>query len=165
MKRRTVVIGAPSSIGIRPYDSGIPRSLDLAPAALRKLGLVSRLGARDLGDVRPAPYTDFSRTLGRVRNERQLEAYSLAIAERVSEVIAAGDFPLVVGGDCSIVLGTVLGARNATGRRIGLAYVDAHADFATPQESRIPVMMLVAAAIWAVAWWRAPELESALAGA
>ena len=41
---------------------------------------------------------------------------------------------VVLGGDCSIVLGCLLGARRF-GARIGLAYVDAHADFATPAES------------------------------
>ncbi|MEW5916541.1 MAG: arginase family protein, partial [Gemmatimonadota bacterium] len=45
-----------------------------------------------------------------------------------------GDFVLVLGGDCSVVLGCLLGA--AARGRVGLAYLDAHADFATPQESR-----------------------------
>jgi arginase len=136
MERRLVLIGAPSSIGIRPYDTGLPRRLDLAPGTLRELGLVSRLGASDLGDVFPAGYQDFTRQPGRVRNEAQVHHYSLAIATRVAAAIGAGAFPLVVGGDCSIVLGTVLGARAASRGAIGLAYVDGHADFGTPQESR-----------------------------
>jgi arginase len=41
----------------------------------------------------------------------------------------------VLGGDCSIVLGSLLGASQGGERRVGLAYFDAHADFATPQES------------------------------
>jgi arginase len=41
----------------------------------------------------------------------------------------------VLGGDCSIVLGCLLGARRAARGPIGLVYVDAHADFATPEES------------------------------
>ena len=51
---------------------------------------------------------------------------------------AAGDgaFVLVLGGDCSIVLGCLLGVRRPSAPPIGLAYIDAHADFATPEESR-----------------------------
>lgn len=40
MNRPLNVVGAPSSIGIRPYDDGRPRRLDLAPRALRETGLV-----------------------------------------------------------------------------------------------------------------------------
>jgi arginase len=109
------IIGAASSIGIRPYDDEKEaRHLDRAPAVLRELGIVERLGAEDVGDLTAAPYKDFSRPPG---------------------CAGCGRFPLVLGGDCSIVLGTLLGA-SRTATRVGLAYVDAHADFATPQESR-----------------------------
>ncbi len=49
---------------------------------------------------------------------------------------ASGGFVVVLGGDCSIVLGCLLGARRAADGPVGLVYVDAHADFATPEESR-----------------------------
>jgi hypothetical protein len=38
MNRTIAIVGAPSSIGIRPYDNGEPRQLDLAPGVLRELG-------------------------------------------------------------------------------------------------------------------------------
>jgi len=44
-------------------------------------------------------------------------------------------FAVVLGGDCSIVLGCLLGARPSAQGSVGLAYVDGHADFATPEES------------------------------
>lgn len=136
MDRSIVLIGAPSSIGIRPYDDGRPRHLDRAPGALRELGLVPRIGAEDWGDLIPAAYRDLVRPPGRVRNEAEVWDYVLKVAKRVESAIADGSFPLVVGGDCSIVLGTTFGARTAKGGAIGLAYVDGHADFATPDESR-----------------------------
>ena len=49
--RRLSVVGAASSIGIRPYDDGTVRHLHRVPEALRAAGLVERLGADDLGDV------------------------------------------------------------------------------------------------------------------
>ena len=47
-----------------------------------------------------------------------------------------GRFAVVLGGDCSIVLGCLLGARQSARGSVGLAYFDAHADFGTPEESR-----------------------------
>jgi arginase len=135
MDRTIALIGAPSSIGIRPYDCGLPRHLDRAPGALRELGLIARVGAEDWGDLIPAAYRDFERAPGQVRNEPEVNDFVTAVAKRVEAAIAAGFFPLVVGGDCSIVLGSTLGARTGVHGAIGLAYVDGHADFATPEES------------------------------
>lgn len=132
--RPVVVLGAPSSIGIKPYDAGGARHLDRAPATLRSHGLIERLGADDLGDVVPPPYRDFTRDGHEVRNERELVAYSGELAARVARTPSEA-FTLLIGGDCSIVLGALLGLRHWYQQPIGLAYVDGHADFATPQES------------------------------
>jgi arginase len=136
MDRTIAVVGAPSNIGIRPYDDGVARNLNQTPEVLRERGIVSRLGAVDLGDVVPPAYQDFVRPPNRARNERQVIEYSRALADRVANATSAGRFALVLGGDCSIVLGCLLGARRTAGNPIGLVYVDAHADFATPEESR-----------------------------
>ena len=135
MNRPIAVVGAPSSIGIRPYDDGEARHLDRAPGVLRRRNLVSRLGASDFGDVMPARYRDYAKPDDRARNEKQVLAYSRSLAERVVLATQGGRFALVLGGDCSIVLGCLLAAERRAGGPVGLAYVDAHADFATPQES------------------------------
>lgn len=131
------VLAAASAIGIRPYDDGrTPRSLDLAPAMLRAQGLVGRLGGRYAGELAPTPYRDFVRPPARVRNESALLEYTRRLGARVGQMLSGAPRPfvLVLGGDCSIVLGSLLGA-GVVAPRIGLVYVDAHADFATPQES------------------------------
>lgn len=133
--RAVTIIGAASSIGIRPYDDRAEaRHLDLAPGVLRGLGLGARLGAGDLGDVTAQPYRDFTRPPRRVRNEPELLDYSRSLADLVAQSAGDDRFALVLGGDCSIVLGCLLGATRRVGR-IGLAYIDGHADFATPEES------------------------------
>jgi arginase len=136
MDRPIVLVGATSSIGIRPYDDGQVRQLNTSPSVLRERGLAHRLGAIDLGDVGPPLYRDYVRPPNRARNEEEVVVYSRSLAERVAAGAAYGRFVVVLGGDCSIVLGCLLGARRAAAGRIGLAYVDAHADFATPEESR-----------------------------
>jgi arginase len=136
MARALTVVGAPSSIGIRPYDDGVARYVNRAPAVLRERGLIARLRAIDLGDVAPPAYQDFTRPLHGARNEAQVIAYSRALADRVSAAIAHGQFAVVLGGDCSIVLGCLLAARRKAGDALGLVYADAHADYAIADESR-----------------------------
>jgi arginase len=135
MSRSISVVGAPSSIGIRPYDGGGARRLDLAPAVLREHGLVFRLGARDFGDVVPPPYRDFAREPGRVRNADGVATYTNALATRIASAAYDGEFVLLLGGDCSIVLAGLLGMKRLGHERVGLVYIDAHADFATPETS------------------------------
>ena len=72
MHRSIAIVGAPSSIGIRPYDSGEARQLDRAPGVLREFGLVKTLGASDLGDVIPLAYRDYIRPPTGVRNETEV---------------------------------------------------------------------------------------------
>jgi arginase len=136
MYRSISIVGAPSSIGIRPYDSGEARQLDRAPGVLRELGLVKSLGATDLGDVIPLAYRDYVRPPGAVRNQTEVIAYCRALSERIGAATSDGRFAVVLGGDCSIVLGCLLGARQSAQGPVGLAYLDAHADFGTPEESR-----------------------------
>ncbi|HEX3234015.1 MAG TPA: arginase family protein [Gemmatimonadales bacterium] len=135
MDRPISIVGAPINIGIKPYDDGQPRGLDRAPGVLRRLGLAARLDAADEGDVGSLPYRDLVKPEGRPRNEQEMVGYSRKLANRVAAVVDTGRFPLVLGGDCSIVLGSLLALRRGR-RRVGLAYVDGHADFATPLESR-----------------------------
>jgi arginase len=135
VRRRIAVCGAPSSLGIRPYDDSLGvRGLYRAPSVLRQSGLVERLAADDIGDVVPGPYRDFIREPGHVRNESALITYNRALADRVEIGLQDGRFTLLLGGDCSIVLGSMLGATRRAGR-VGLVYIDAHDDFATPSES------------------------------
>jgi arginase len=128
--RPIAVLGAPSNLGLKPYSGGLPRGVGQAPRAYRELGLVERLGARDLGDVPASPYVDFERPPGGTRNESAIAAWSRSLADAVSGVEG---FLLVLGGDCSILLGSLLGLRKRG--RIGLAFVDGHCDFALPSIS------------------------------
>jgi arginase len=135
MNRSIAIVGAPTSLGIRTYANGEPRHLYRAPGVLRELGLVRRLGARDLGDIISPAYRDYVRPAGRARNEAEVAAYCRALGERMAEATSNSRFAVVLGGDCSIVLGCLLGARKSAQGSVGLIYIDAHADFGTPEES------------------------------
>jgi arginase len=117
-----VLIGA-------PLDSAAEgEGEERAPAALREAGLADALHARDRGDVaEPLRPPERDVRSGIIAFESLVDA-SAAIAEAVAESIAAGDRPLVLGGDCSLLIGAVAGARRA-GLRPGLVFVDGHADY------------------------------------
>ena len=134
MNRSIVIVGAPSSIGIRPYDDGTQRRLDLAPDALRRAG-VAAVADRDEGDVLPGAYHDFRRPRTGVRNEAEVAAYSRDLAQKVAKAASDGAFVVMLGGDCSIILGALLGMRQAGHGSPGVVYIDAHTDFNSPDES------------------------------
>jgi arginase len=94
------------------------------------------LRASDRGDVVPPPYRDITRPARRTRNEAEVASYSRALADAVTPAAMAPSFVVALGGDCSIVLGCLLGFKHAGHSRLGLVYFDAHADFATPAVSR-----------------------------
>jgi arginase len=99
--------------------------------------VVARLGAADLGDVvPPARYIDLVRPPGRVRNQDDLADYARELAQRVASASRGGQFVLLLGGDCSILFGALLGLRQAGHPRVSLVYFDAHSDFATLEESQ-----------------------------
>ncbi|MFJ4699023.1 MULTISPECIES: arginase family protein [unclassified Streptomyces] len=126
--RRTVIIDAPSNLGLRPPAPGeVPGCHGLA-AALRARDLPRRIGAHDGGAV-PAPAYDRGdwRLGDGVFHAPQLATYTRRLAERIGTLLDAGDFPVVLGGDCAIQLGASLALRRRG--RYGLLAADASADF------------------------------------
>jgi arginase len=125
--RQISILGARTNLGLWPYElSGEPRQVHESPEVYRRLGVIDRLGARGLGDVPSPVYRDLVWPPGGIRNEREIAEYSRLLAERVASAISDGDFLLLLGGDCSVLLGSLLGL--ARYERVGLAYIDGHAD-------------------------------------
>src|SRR6266511_3474969 len=77
------------------------------PQALRQAGIVTRLDATDGGRVLPPSYTPDRDATG-TRNGLAIAGYSVKLADRLGEVLDAGGFPVLLGGDCSILLGAML---------------------------------------------------------
>lgn len=103
-------------------------------ACLRELGLRERLGAWDAGEVVAPPYSPERDPATGVRNARAIAEYSIGLARSVAGQLEANRFPLVIGGDCSILLGCLLGLRQRG--RHALVFVDGHQDLQTPSVSR-----------------------------
>ena len=132
------LISAPTNLGLRPPQPGSVPGADKAPAALREAGLFDRLashGARDAGVVLAGRYVDDdgTRMPGHVRNEAALAAHARLLGSRIAETLRDGDHPVVIGGDCSVLVGIGLGL--AAAGPTGLVHVDGHTDFRHPGNS------------------------------
>lgn len=134
--RRIAVLDAPSNLGLRPPTPTAVPGCGKAPGALRDQGLLARLRARDAGCLTPPRYDPGDWRPGDgVCHAPEIAAYSAALADRIGSIIDRGEFPLVLGGDCSILLGSALAMHRlgeAVGGRIGLVFVDGHSDFRHP---------------------------------
>jgi arginase len=123
---RYAVIEAPSILGLKPTG------VDRLPTVLLQHGLADQLHARRAGRVVPAVAYNAERdpqTL--MLNAPGIADYSVRLADAVADVVDRGEFPILLGGDCSIVLGSMLALRRRG--RYGLLFIDGHADFYQPE--------------------------------
>ncbi|MGW1955982.1 arginase family protein [Streptomyces sp. NPDC001920] len=129
-----VVLDAPSNLGLRPPAPGTVPGCHKLAGALREQRIVQRLRASEGGVVVPPRYDrgDWQEGDG-VFNAAAIAAYTRRLADRIEHHVRAGDFPVVLGGDCSINLGAALALRRIG--RYGLAVLDASPDFRHPGNS------------------------------
>lgn len=122
------VIDAPSILGLRPTG------VELLPKALRAAGLLERLNAEYGGIVAPSsPYNHSRDEETKLLNADAIKEHSLKLAEAVKRQLHKNKFPIVIGGDCSILIGNLLALRRLG--RYGLFFIDGHSDFYLPEES------------------------------
>jgi arginase len=131
------VIGVPMDLGAGR------RGVDMGPSAIRIAGLDQRLAELghsvvDEGDLEIRIPEQLKVGNPRTRYLAEITQANRLLAERVRGVIGRGRFPLVLGGDHSIAVGTVTGLAlhaRARRKRLGLLWVDAHSDINTPGTS------------------------------
>ncbi|MFJ7748292.1 arginase [Peribacillus sp. NPDC097295] len=128
-----------SVIGL-PMDLGqTRRGVDMGPSALRCAGVVERIEqlqieVEDLGDIivgRPGSADELGSNL---KNLSLVAKGNTQLAERVDKIIAEGSFPLVLGGDHSIAIGTLAGISKHY-ENLGVIWYDAHGDLNTEETS------------------------------
>jgi arginase len=133
MKKKISIIGAPMDLG------QLRRGVDMGPSAIRYAGIVDRLErigyeVHDWGDIqigRPKLVTDPKTGL---RNLEAVVNANKRLAEKVDEIMENGHFPLVLGGDHSIAIGTLAGVSKYYDR-LGVIWYDAHGDLNTVETS------------------------------
>jgi arginase len=126
------VIGVPSSAGAHHAGQ------DLAPAAIRAQGLVTRLQSEgldvvDAGDVAGEVFR-VDASGASARNVDAVVRVARAVADAVEDHARSGRVPVVIGGDCTITIGVVAGLQRVY-PEVRLAYLDGDADLRAPDAS------------------------------
>ncbi|MCQ6282775.1 arginase [Bacillus sp. EB600] len=133
MVRKLSIIGMPMDLG------QMRRGVDMGPSAIRYAGINERLkplfdDIHDMGDIpigRPEVVIDQESNL---RNLDLVAEKSTKLAVKVDEIIQSGSFPLVLGGDHSIAIGTLAGVSQHY-KSLGVIWYDAHGDLNTAETS------------------------------
>jgi arginase len=153
---RYAIVEAPSALGHVPAHLGVER----APGVLLGAGLADGLAARRAGRVAAHGYRAERDPDTMIMNPQALREYSSSLADAVAGVLDAAEFPVVLGGDCSILLGTMLALRRRG--RYGLLYIDGDADFYQPQAN--PLGGAASASDLAFATGRGPAVVTDIEG-
>jgi arginase len=138
MKQSNIsVIGAPLDLGQGR------RGVDMGPSALRVANLNARVAAlgyvvEDLGNVPVEQAEASAEGHPHAKYLSQIAGTCQRLGLLVEDALSRGSVPLVLGGDHSVAVGTVGGVSHyyhARGEKIGLIWLDAHADMNTPETS------------------------------
>ena len=128
-----------SIIGM-PMDLGqMRRGVDMGPSAIRYAGINERLKPlfdeiQDLGDIAVGREEVVIDKESNLRNLDLVAEKSVLLADKVDEAIKSGAFPLVLGGDHSIAIGTLAGVSKHY-KNLGVIWYDAHGDLNTAETS------------------------------
>jgi arginase len=136
-KKKIRVIGVPLDLGQSR------RGVDMGPSAVRVAGLEARLEAlghvvEDGGNIAVAIQEQKKEGDPRAKYLKEITATCTKHAELVLKTLEAGTVPVVLGGDHSMAAGTVAGVAEfyrRQGKKVGLVWIDAHADINTPETS------------------------------
>jgi arginase len=126
------IIDAPSILGLRPTG------VQYLPEALKVAGLMKKLKAEYEGRVLSLPYNPQRDKYTTLLNPDTIRAFSLQLAEKVISVLHKKQFPIILGGDCSILIGNLLALKqmgSSNSSRYGLFFIDGHTDFYQPEAS------------------------------
>jgi arginase len=127
-----------------PMDLGSGRrGVDMGPSAIRIAGVAERLGELghkvvDEGDIVIKNMEELKVGNEHARYLSEITRASALLGRKVERIMQRGHFPLVLGGDHSIAVGTVSGIAafcRAEGKKLGLLWIDAHGDINTPETS------------------------------
>jgi arginase len=137
LKENIAIIGFPMDLGADR------RGVDMGPSALRIAGLQGKLETlgykvEDIGDIKIEIMERQKIKNPKLKYLDEIIKTSKKLAEKVEKVLDSGDFPLCIGGDHSMTLGTISGIASFCNKKklkLGVIWIDAHSDMNTDETS------------------------------
>ncbi|WP_363249241.1 arginase family protein [Mesorhizobium sp.] len=133
------LIHAPSNLGLRPLRPGHVPGAWRAPEALRKAGLAEVVAPGAVVDIERPAYSAEPEPDTRLRNGHAIRRFNLELADATADALGRGEWPLIIGGDCSVLLGALAAARRSG--PVALVHVDGHSDFRHPGNYDVNAML------------------------
>ncbi len=133
MQKEITVIGVPIDLGAGR------RGVDMGPSAIRYANLKGKLEGMgfsidDIGNLAVQTPETLSSRDEKLKYLKEITSVNQKLAAIVSETVSKGSFPLVLGGDHSIAIGTIAGLAQHK-KNLGVIWFDAHGDLNTPESS------------------------------
>ncbi|MFB5662047.1 arginase [Alteribacillus sp. HJP-4] len=133
MNKKMTVLGVPMDHGQNR------RGVDMGPSAMRYADLTTRLEAlgyeiKDAGDIEVEKRSSESNIHHKLSNLWEVAETNKRLASKVSAILEEQRFPLILGGDHSIAIGTIAGI-SASFNKLGVIWYDAHGDLNTADTS------------------------------
>lgn len=129
-ERTIELILAPSNLGLRPLWKGHVPGTWRAPEALQAAGLEGKVLPARVRHLSKPTYSPELQPGTRLYNGHEIRRFNLELAAQVFEVASDRHFCLVIGGDCSILLGALAAIRRI--EPVALFHIDGHSDFRHP---------------------------------
>jgi arginase len=132
-----ICIAAPSNLGLKKMDyaDAMGPGVRKMPSVFKAMNFPERINSIDWIEVTPSPYeNELDETVG-VRNYKSIIKYSNILSETIRKAIDENRFPIVIGGDCSILLASAIALKKKG--TYGLAYIDGHTDFGIANVSSV----------------------------
>ncbi len=128
--KNLIIIEAPSNLGLKELIPNKEPGVRKLPDWLKVRGLYEKLSPKLVIRVEPPEYSMQIDEVSQVRNADRIINYSKTLSDEIYKAVKSDQFPFVIGGDCSILIGCAPGLRAAG--RYGLFFIDGHTDFILP---------------------------------
>lgn len=130
LKKPVSILSFPSNLGLIEPAPGKEPGVKKLPDWLRKLGFFNMIHPAEEISLEPPPYSMQLDPVSDMRNADAIAVYAEQQIPLLRSVIAKGNFALVIGGDCSILIGNALALKQLGDFR--LFFIDGHTDFMWP---------------------------------
>ena len=128
-----IIIEAPFNLGLIEPGPGMEPGVRFLPDALNRLGFSGRLNITDVIRVEAPAYASVIDADSGIRNLKEVDVYSRKLADTLEIQLRKHRSPLVIGGDCSLLIGIMLALKKLG--KYGLFFIDGHTDFITVEQS------------------------------
>src|SRR5882762_8380677 len=109
--KKMVLLEAPSNLGLKEPLPGVEPGVKYFATALAEQGFAAMAGIKEKRQLLPPSYSVEIDPESQVRNADKIISYSKELGKSIHELISENTLPLVIGGDCSILIGAALGLR------------------------------------------------------